>query len=185
MISPHKASAMRTSIRVKPRGTEVIVTLALPGGCGSLDRVIRNDLNEGPVTPMRRCPEGGFTLIEVLVALVIAMLVVGVFTSGALEGIRAARESARVEEALVRARSRLAETSATPAVGDFQGDDGGGFHWHVNTRATDRYENPKSHTVTTLYAITVWISWRSGTRSRDVRLDAERLFTPLPEASER
>jgi prepilin-type N-terminal cleavage/methylation domain-containing protein len=129
---------------------------------------------------MRRCPERGFTLIEVLVALVIAMLVIGVFTAGTLEGIRGARESARMEEALVRARSRLAQTAAAPAEGDFQGDDGGGFHWHVLARAKDRYEARESHTVTILYAITVWVSWQSGTHTRDVRLDGERLFTRVP-----
>jgi general secretion pathway protein I len=122
--------------------------------------------------------ERGFTLIEVLVALLIAMLVIGVFTAGTLEGIRGARDSAQMEEALVRARSRLAQTALAPVEGDFQGDDGGGFHWHVLTRAKDRYEAPDSHTATILYAITVWVSWQSGTRSRDVRLDGERLFTP-------
>jgi type II secretory pathway pseudopilin PulG len=130
---------------------------------------------------MQRSSAPGFTLIEVMVALMIAMLVLGVLTAGTLEGIRAARNSARVEEALVRARSQLALSSAAPMVGDSQGDDGDGFHWHVNTRVVDTYGKPPAQTVTTLYAITVWISWRSGARTRDVRLDAERLFTPAPE----
>jgi type II secretory pathway component PulJ len=129
--------------------------------------------------PSPRLPrEHGFTLIEVLVALTIAMLVIGVFTAATLEGIRGARESARVEEALVRARSRLAQTALAPVEGDFQGDDGGGFHWRVHTEAKDRFVQPEVSTATMLYAITIWVSWRSGNATGDVRLGAERLFTP-------
>jgi Tfp pilus assembly protein FimT len=129
---------------------------------------------------MRRGVEPGFTLIEVLVALTIAMLVLGVFAAASMEGIFTVHESARVEEALVRARSRLALSEARPVEGDFRGDDGDGFQWRVNTRVLDQFGKPPDQALTTLYDTTVWISWHSGGRFRDVRLDAERLFTPLP-----
>ena len=122
----------------------------------------------------------GFTLIEVLVALMIVMLVLGVFMAASLESIRGAGESARVEEALVRARSRLAMTAVQPAAGDFRGDDGGGYSWRVNTRVLDRFGKPPEQAETTLYAITVWVTWTADRRTREVRLDAERLFTPPP-----
>lgn len=131
---------------------------------------------------MRPSPERGFTLLEVMVALTIVMLALGVFTASALDGARALRESARVEEALVRARSRLARIAAQPVAGDFLGDDGDGFQWRVTTRVLESHGQPPASAVTMLYAITVRISWRGGTRGREVRLDAERLFTPPPDA---
>ncbi len=130
---------------------------------------------------MRRGLAPGFTLIEVLVALIVTLLVLGVFIASSMESVRGASDAARVEEALVRARSHLAQSAAQPVVGDFRGDDGDGFQWRINTRVMDTFGKPPDQAVTTLYATTVWISWRSGARTRDVRLEAERLHTLLPE----
>jgi len=54
------------------------------------------------------CRQPGFTLLEVLVALVIAALAMGVLFSGAVSGLRAARLGGHYAEALSRARSHLA-----------------------------------------------------------------------------
>ncbi len=93
---------------------------------------------------------GGFTLLEVLVAFVIAALALGVMFDGVLGGMRAASTAARTEEAVALARSRLAETlvavssGAITAVSDQEGDDGNGFHWRVQVRPGASVPMPRS-----------------------------------------
>jgi general secretion pathway protein I len=115
--------------------------------------------------------ERGFTLLEVLVAFVIAALALGVLFRGTLGGLRVAQVAGHYEEAVSRAQSRLAALtpdSLTP--GDRQGDDGNGFHWQVRISpvATAPAGSP------TLYAVNVGVSWVDGSR-RMVELDSERI----------
>lgn len=80
-----------------------------------------------------RAGEGGFTLLEVLVAFVILALASGLLYRGAFGGAAASATAARYQEAVVRAQSRLASLGTLTALQseDLSGDDGGGFHWHV------------------------------------------------------
>ena len=75
--------------------------------------------------------EGGFTLLEVLVAFAIAAAALTALTQGALGGLHSVRVSGHVQEATSRARSRLATLGrGVPlAPGEQEGDDGGGFRW--------------------------------------------------------
>jgi len=75
--------------------------------------------------------ERGFTLLEVLVAFVIAAMAVAVLVEGVLGGLRSADVAGRYEEAIARARSRLAALGTNIVAGDTQGDDGGSYHWHL------------------------------------------------------
>ncbi len=109
--------------------------------------------------------DAGFTLLEVLVAFIIAALALAVLFDGAVGGLRSARLSAHYQEALSRARSRLAAVVPTDA--DQQGDDGGGFHWH--TQVTTLAAAPGS----VLHGIRVVISWDSDGGTRDVALSSE------------
>lgn len=127
---------------------------------------------------MRPATERGFTLIEVLVSLAILLLVTGVFLSASWDSVRGAAAAARVEDALIRARSRLAMTETNPAEGDFRGEDGSGFHWRVRTAQIGRWSG--QGLPVTQYATTVWISWNDGSRAREVHLNARHLFTPPP-----
>ena len=72
----------------------------------------------------------GFTLLEVLVALVIAGLALGALFSGAVTGLRSARLSLDYAEAVSRAKSHLAVAGigAPLVAGTQHGDDGAGVY---------------------------------------------------------
>jgi general secretion pathway protein I len=80
--------------------------------------------------------QSGFTLLEVLVAFVIAALALGVLFQGAIEGLAAVHLADRTTEALNRAQSHLASVGhGIPLrTQTQQGEDGSGFHWSVAIR---------------------------------------------------
>ena len=132
-----------------------------------------------------RRSEAGFTLLEVLVAFVIAALALGVMFDGMLGGMRAAAVASHTQEALAIARSRLAGAAAAvrggPVPGPVaQGDDGHGFHWTVQVaaagsatlaRANNLLGGSQRAPTATLYRITVAVAWASDGAPRSVRLD--------------
>lgn len=140
-----------------------------------------------------RCPpsvrQHGFGLLEVMIALLIAGLALAAVFRAAAETSRATSAAAHYQEAISRARSHLDGTTANLVPGEQEGDDGGGYHWRVVVRTADstgkrdsagRMVANTDTLVVTLYAVTVWISWREAASSRSVRLDSERLLTIAP-----
>lgn len=124
--------------------------------------------------------QGGFMMLEVLIAFVIATLALGVIIGAATGSLHATQIAARYQEATLRAQSRLAEAvnGGVLTPGDREGADGGGYRWHVRvTLAPGAEVRPVSDGALpeTLYAVTVWITWRDGTGTREVRLDTERI----------
>lgn len=136
----------------------------------------------------------GFTLLEVLVAFIIAALAMGVMFGAILGGMRSAIDAGRVEEALSLARSRLAlagyavATGAAPP-GEQTGSEGRGYRWTVTTAPAGEVAMPRSATEATgivngnqnrpravLYAITVIVSWPGPARAHEVRLATARLI---------
>jgi Tfp pilus assembly protein PilV len=109
--------------------------------------------------PKRVDRAGGFTLLEVLVAFLIGGLALAALTDGARQALRAGRVSGQTEEALARARSRLAAVLVQGALQplDQQGDDGHGFQWFI--RVTPVAAAP----VATLYEVRVAVAWPGGT----------------------
>jgi general secretion pathway protein I len=75
----------------------------------------------------------GFTLLEVLVAFVIAALASILVYRAGVSGAAETAMAARYQEAIVRAQSRLASLGTLTALQPMQlsGDDGGGYHWQV------------------------------------------------------
>lgn len=121
----------------------------------------------------------GFTLVEVLVAFVIAGLALVALFRGGIDGLVATRVASRMEEALARAQSRLAASchGARLAPGVQSGEDGGGFAWRtqVLTAATANVprgsdEEPKPPLRATLFAVRVTVSWGGTLRAREVSL---------------
>jgi len=131
--------------------------------------------------------EHGFTLVEVLVAFVIAALALGALTQGAAGGLQSARVSGHYQEALSRARSRRAGRGAAPEPGEHHGDDGGGFSWQVNViplatagQAREGVDPPRPGRAV-LLGVTVRIAWRMDGGEREVRLATERVGMAAPE----
>jgi general secretion pathway protein I len=84
--------------------------------------------------PKRRPDTGGFLLLEVLVAFVIAAIALAVLFQGAVGGLRATAVAGRYEQAVARARSHLAAMGGLASrlvPGVQSGDDGSGFRWEV------------------------------------------------------
>jgi general secretion pathway protein I len=135
---------------------------------------------------LRTRGEQGFTLLEVLIAFVIAALALGVLFDAGVSALRGARAASRYEQAIARARSHLAlAVHASPLVaGDWQDDDGGGFIWYLRVAplasAAVRPVNAvslrgMSSFPVTLCEVSVWIAWREGKASREVRLDTDQI----------
>ena len=128
----------------------------------------------------------GFTLLEVLVAFLIAALALVVLYQAGLAGLVSTQAASQYEQAIARARSHLAiAVHASPlAAGDWQGDDGSGFAWHLRVAPIASTAVRPALALTprasasfplALYAVTVWITWRDRGGAREVRLDTEQI----------
>ena len=125
--------------------------------------------------------EHGFTLLETVVALAIAgMALVALFQAGS-SGVFAVDTASRAAEALERARSHLAavDAGAAPVPGDTEGDDGGGYRWHLHvqpaaTRALSLQQGDPGGAAT-LLDITVSVTWPSHHHERAIVLTTQRV----------
>ncbi|HYZ31471.1 MAG TPA: prepilin-type N-terminal cleavage/methylation domain-containing protein [Crenalkalicoccus sp.] len=135
----------------------------------------------GRLPSVRVSPDAGFTLIEALVAFAIAAMGLVALFQGSLVGLRASQVAGRYEEALTRARSRLAALETAPlTAGDRRGDDGGGYRWRVRivpTATSEPLRQPMAGPSprVTLYAVSVAVGWQEGGQVREVRLETQRL----------
>lgn len=123
----------------------------------------------------------GFTLIEVLIAFLIAAMAVAALVRATTGAVMSSRVAGRYDEAVARAQSHLAALSASPLTdSDRQGDEGGGFHWRVRVAAAGAAHPARQFRAipqgaVTLYRITVTLTWTEAGRSRAVQLDSARL----------
>ena len=129
--------------------------------------------------------QAGFTLLEVLIAFAIAAITLVVVIDGSLNALSSSRVARDTQDAVVRARSRLAAFDAgTLAPGEHAGDDGGGFTWRtrvvevasaIDTRTLAVRSPEFPARPQTLYAVSVRVSWKRAGRERTVELDSARL----------
>jgi len=129
---------------------------------------------------------GGFTLLEVLVALVVAGLamsaIVGVF-GNSLAGNAVASDA---ETALALAEERLALASAVAALrpGVDKGVFAGRFAWQTTVSryvdGGDSKQTAQPNATELLYRIAVDVVWQDGRRSRQLALSTLRLGAAAP-----
>jgi general secretion pathway protein I len=126
-------------------------------------------------------PRGGFTLLEVLIALVIASLALSVMFAAAVGGLGSSKLAASYDEATVRAQSHLAMVTDGGALrpGDWDGDDGGGYRWHVHIAPAPQ-GTPRPAAPLVLYDVSVWVTWQEGEHARQVRLDSQQVGQSPP-----
>jgi general secretion pathway protein I len=128
----------------------------------------------------------GFTLLEVVIALVIAGIAAGGLLQAVGTGLHATRSATLYDQAIVRAQSHVASAmyGTTLSAGDWRGDDGGGFRWrlHVAPVAAAALKpvgviGPRgaASVPVTLWGVTVWIAWDDGGVEKQVRLDTEQV----------
>jgi general secretion pathway protein I len=136
----------------------------------------------------RRRPVGraaGFTLLEVVIALVIAGLALAALFGAGSTGLYATENARRAEEAVGRAQSHLAAIGSDPAsvAGRSEGDDGGGFRWRLSVRPLASQQTllagGGSLATRTLYDVEVAVSWKAGGKTRRVVLVTRRLGTAV------
>lgn len=128
------------------------------------------------------CPgERGFTLLEVLIAFVIASIALAVLYRGAADGLLGSRLAVRTDEAVARARSRLAALCHGPplAPGEQSGDDGGGYTWRTQISraateivARDGGDQPLR---ADLFAVRVIMLWPGSIMPHHVSLETQCL----------
>lgn len=125
----------------------------------------------------------GFTLLEVIVALVIAALAAGALAQAAGAGLHESRTAALYDQAVIRARSRLAAAAhgSHLAPGEWSGRDGE-FRWQLRVApvqtvtlrpeaaAAPRAEATRS---VVLYDIAVTEAWAEGSAARSIRLETQ------------
>jgi prepilin-type N-terminal cleavage/methylation domain-containing protein len=127
---------------------------------------------------------GGFTLLEVVIALIITGIAATALLTAAGSGLQATRTASIVDQAIVRAKSRLAAAvhGTRLAPGDWFGDDGGGFRWRLHVAplatASPRPDGPVAirsgaAVPVVLYGVSVWVTWDDAGTTRQVRLDTE------------
>jgi Tfp pilus assembly protein PilV len=146
------------------------------------------DIEAGWTRHHRRCADrfamrcenrrtAGFSLVEVVVAVVIcALAIVGLFQAGST-GLFAADTAGKVQKAIQRAQSRLASVGRESAIaeGESEGDDSGGFRWHLRIHPSAAQTFPAPPVLMTLYDVEVTVSWPTGRRDRSVVLRTRRL----------
>ncbi len=134
--------------------------------------------------------ERGFTLLEVLVAFVIAAFAIGALIEAARAGLYAVHIAGRYEEGVSRAKSHLAALGRTVTLseGELQGDDGAGYHWRLDVEPVAVSKLPGADANVPaqaappqpieLYIVTVAESWTEFGRKREIKLRTTRIGVP-------
>ena len=114
---------------------------------------------------------GGFSLLEILVAISILALALGALYQAASGATRNVRTDEKYAYGVELGRSLLADNSVVALAGvDKTGETTSGFRWRVTSRPIDLSRS--SLTVGSLHTIEVRVSWDDGSRRREVALDS-------------
>ena len=129
--------------------------------------------------------EAGFTLLEVMVAFIIAALAITLLYNGATGGLNATETAARTQEAVALARSHITAVGRGEAIArqETSGVDGDGYEWHLHVLSVGSREltlsdsdraNDTKPTKAILYDIAVTESWTEAGHPHAVTLQTRR-----------
>ncbi|MCB1679311.1 MAG: prepilin-type N-terminal cleavage/methylation domain-containing protein [Halioglobus sp.] len=117
----------------------------------------------------RRC--GGFSLLEMVVAIAILALALAALYQAAGGATRNVRSDEKYAYGVELARSLLADNARVPPGGvSARGETAGGFIWRVQTQPVDLARSTIAQG--SLHRIEVGVSWVDGSRRRAVVLDS-------------
>lgn len=121
----------------------------------------------------------GFTILEVLVAFMVAALLLTTIMSGFASGMTGLFRADRYSVAALVAQARLAEVGVTQALqaGSYQGQDAADpdYRWRVEVAPLDwDYAGRFAETGGTLYRVRVSVFWRGGGRDNVFALTSLR-----------
>lgn len=134
-------------------------------------------MNESCNTP--RC-QRGFTILEVLVAFLVAALLLSVILTGFSSGMKQLVRADRLSQASLVAQSRMAEVGVVQQLQEaqFSGHDGqfSDFSWEVNIAPFSwEFAAPLAGMGGTLYRIDVEVSWPAAGKVHSFSLSSLRL----------
>jgi general secretion pathway protein I len=135
--------------------------------------------------PDTAAKDAGFTLLEVMVAFVIAAIALAALYQGASASLTAVGTASLTEEATELAKSHLAAIGRGDAIApqESSGVDGEQFSWHLSIRPvgsrdlaiddSDRASGEKP-SKGILFDVVVTESWKDGVRDRQVKIATRR-----------
>lgn len=103
--------------------------------------------------PAKLCSEKGFTLVEVLVALVITSFLLGIVMNGALLARRRSNIALQKSEAIFVAQDVLGEAAISPFAEGVRRGKAGSLRWQVNESIAQA--DPRGQFVLANLAVTV------------------------------
>ena len=123
------------------------------------------------MTDLSRRKHSGFSLIEMLVAMVILSLSLGVLYQAAMGATRNVRVAAEYSEALMLAESVMSELSLVTVPGSETAGSFGNYDWQATVLPLVVDEDPALAVGAPLAEVVVTVSWGEGDRARVVTLN--------------